>query len=39
MLAASLPEEPKQHLRNLIRRYIEETTTQEWPMMAQGRPR
>src|SRR5258707_7808139 len=36
VLAANLPEEPKQHLRNLIRRYIEETTTQEGPMMAQG---
>src|SRR5712675_1033851 len=36
VLAANLPEEPKEHLRNLIRRYIEETTTQEWPMMAQG---
>src|SRR5258705_1517692 len=35
VLAANLPEEPKEHLRNLIRRYIEETTTQEWPMMAQ----
>ena len=36
VLAANFPEEPKEHLRNLIRRYIEETTTQEWPMMAQG---
>jgi hypothetical protein len=36
VLAANLPEEPKQHLRDLIRRYIQEVTTQEWPMMAQG---
>src|SRR6266478_1868045 len=36
VLAANLPEEPKRHLRNLIRRYIQEVTTQEWPMMAQG---
>ena len=36
VLAANLPEEPKQRLRDLIRRYIQEVTTQEWPMMAQG---
>jgi hypothetical protein len=36
VLAANLPEDPQEHLRNLIRRYIEETTTQEWPRMAQG---
>src|SRR5207302_8139571 len=36
VLAANLPEELKQHLRDLIRRYIQEVTTQEWPMMAQG---
>src|SRR5258705_10399492 len=39
VLAANLPEEPKKNLRNLIRPYIEETTTQEWPMMAQGTAR
>ena len=36
VLAANLPEEPRQHLRDLIRRYIQEVTTQEWPIMAQG---
>jgi hypothetical protein len=34
VLAASFPEEPERHMRALIRRYIEEAATQEWPMMA-----
>jgi Protein of unknown function (DUF4239) len=34
VLAASFPAEPEGQLRGLIRRYIEEATTQEWPMMA-----
>ena len=34
VLAASFPVEPEGQLRGLIRRYIEEATTQEWPMMA-----
>ena len=34
VLAATFPGEPEAHLRNLVRRYIEETATQEWPMMA-----
>jgi hypothetical protein len=33
VLAASFPGEPEARLRNLVRRYIEETVTQEWPMM------
>ena len=34
ILAASFPGEPEVRLRALIRRYIEEAATQEWPMMA-----
>jgi Protein of unknown function (DUF4239) len=34
VLAASFPAEPEVQLRGLIRRYIEEATAQEWPMMA-----
>ena len=34
ILAATFPGEPQAHLRALIRRYIEEAVTQEWPMMA-----
>jgi hypothetical protein len=34
ILAASFPGEPETRLRALIRRYIEEAATQEWPMMA-----
>jgi hypothetical protein len=34
ILAASFPGEPEMRLRALIRRYIEEAATQEWPMMA-----
>ncbi len=35
ILAASFPGQPEAQLRALIRRYIEEAATQEWPMMAQ----
>jgi Protein of unknown function (DUF4239) len=34
ILAASFPGEPQARLHALIRRYIEEAATQEWPMMA-----
>src|SRR5258706_13105644 len=34
ILAASFPGQPEAQLRALIRRYIEEAATQEWPMMA-----
>jgi hypothetical protein len=33
-LTGSFPGEPEARLRGLIRLYIEEATTQEWPMMA-----
>jgi Protein of unknown function (DUF4239) len=36
VLAASFPGEQETRLRNLIRHYIEETTSQEWPRMAMG---
>src|SRR5947208_15504497 len=35
ILAASFPGEPETRMRALIRRYIEEVATQEWPMLAQ----
>jgi Protein of unknown function (DUF4239) len=35
VLAASFSGEPEARLRGLIRRYIEEAATQEWPRMAQ----
>src|SRR6266508_4454209 len=35
IVAASFPGQPEAQLRALIRRYIEEAATQEWPMMAQ----
>jgi hypothetical protein len=35
VLAASLPTETEVRQRGLVRNYIEETVTQEWPMMAQ----
>src|SRR5690242_11004726 len=35
ILAAMFPGEPEVNLRNLVRRYIEETATREWPMMVQ----
>jgi hypothetical protein len=34
ILATSFPGEPEARLRGLVRRYIEEAATQEWPMMA-----
>ena len=34
LLASSFSGEPKSHLRALIRNYIQDTTTREWPMMA-----
>jgi Protein of unknown function (DUF4239) len=41
ILAASFPGEPEERMRALVRRYIDITATQEWPMMAQNtaRPR
>jgi hypothetical protein len=41
ILAASFPGESELRMRTLVRRYIENATTQEWPMMAQhaARPR
>src|SRR5262245_8854056 len=37
LLAASFPDAPETHLRGLVRRYIDDAVTQEWPAMAQGR--
>lgn len=34
LLAAAFPGEPEARLRDLIRRYIQETVDQEWPAMA-----
>ncbi len=34
ILAASFPGEPEQQTRAFVRRYIENTASQEWPMMA-----
>jgi len=34
ILAASFPGEPEARMRALVRRYITDATTQEWPMMA-----
>src|SRR5262245_34918869 len=36
ILATSFPRESQVQLRELIRRYIADVVTQEWPMMAQG---
>jgi len=36
VLAAAFPGEPESRLRALIRRHIEQVTTQEWPTMAKG---
>ena len=36
VLAAAFPGEPESRLRALVRRHIEQVTTQEWPMMASG---
>jgi hypothetical protein len=35
-LASSFPGEPEARVRALVRSYIEEAATREWPMMAQG---
>jgi hypothetical protein len=37
ILATAFPRESEVELRELVRRYIADATTQEWPMMAQGR--
>jgi hypothetical protein len=34
LLAAGFPGEPEARLRDLIRRYIQDAVTQEWPAMA-----
>ena len=34
LLAGEFPGEPESHLRDLVRRYIQEAVTQEWPAMA-----
>lgn len=34
ILAASFPGEPEARMRALVREYIKDATTQEWPMMA-----
>src|SRR5215467_14555628 len=34
VLAAAFPGEPEMRLRALVRRHIEQVTTEEWPMMA-----
>jgi hypothetical protein len=34
ILGASFPREPEAHLRRLVRRHIEDTAAQEWPMMS-----
>ena len=36
ILAAAFPRDSEAQLRELIRRYIADAVTQEWPMMAQG---
>jgi hypothetical protein len=36
VLAAAFPGEPEMRLRALVRRHIEQVTTEEWPMMAKG---
>jgi len=33
VLAATFPGDSEAHLRSLVRRYVEETANQEWPMM------
>jgi hypothetical protein len=34
ILSAAFPDEPEAQLRRLVRRHIEDTATQEWPMMS-----
>lgn len=36
VLAAAFPGEAESRLQTLVRRHIEQVTTQEWPMMARG---
>ncbi|MDX8432601.1 DUF4239 domain-containing protein [Mesorhizobium abyssinicae] len=36
VLASSFPGQPEARLRALVRSYIEETTSQEWPLMAES---
>jgi hypothetical protein len=36
VLAAAFPGEAESRLQALVRRHIEQVTTQEWPMMARG---
>jgi len=36
LLASSFPGEPEARLQTLVRSYIEETTSQEWPLMAES---
>src|SRR5215467_9041843 len=36
VLAVAFPGEPETRLRALVRRHIEQVTTEEWPMMAKG---
>ena len=36
VLASSFPGEPETRLQTLVHRYIEETTSHEWPLMAKG---
>jgi hypothetical protein len=37
LLAAGFPGEPEAHLRDLVRRHIQEAVTQDWPAMSRGR--
>ena len=37
LLAAAFPGEPEARLRDLIRRYVQDAVTQEWPAMARGK--
>ena len=37
ILARSFPKESEFQFRELIRRYVADVATQEWPMMAQGK--
>ena len=36
LLASSFPGEPEERLRTLVQRYIEQTVSHEWPLMAEG---
>jgi Protein of unknown function (DUF4239) len=37
LLAAGFPGEPEAHLRDLVRRHIQEAVTRDWPAMSRGR--